>query len=486
MPIGVQCSGCGGKFLAPDEQAGAKVKCPDCAAAIDVGYPPHHQRTSPVIAATQSVSPAASEPVLSKNQCPHCRTTNVAKMRSKWIAYSCDYVCNSCGTMWRPACPKWAAIAAIIAGGFLGVLFLPIAILGLFNPPPKSDILGLIVGLVVFGSLGTLGVGFVAYGVAVLRGKSGKFAILKLVQGKGAPIPQSRTPTSVVSWLDGLGQERVAAGQHPAPADVEDDVSVRSFSASCPSAPSKAHRTFGISALSGSFLRSLKGPGQGEFFPQKMYVRCRVGHNLAIGSIAWVPLALLAPGIFIQMALGNSQTILVAVPFCILGYVIVLATKGDQVLIRRENIRNVGFDGQTFAMSFSVSPVKGLKRMKFCVAPLHTSEFVSDFHEAFPNLLSPPASALGTGSLAAPTAASIAPPLSGLALWSFILGLFAVPWMSVIAGVPALVCGLLALSRISKSAGTLSGKRHAIAGVILGSIGIVIFVVMILLTNLAH
>jgi len=37
MPIAVQCPGCGGKFLAPDEQAGTKVKCPDCAAAIEVG-----------------------------------------------------------------------------------------------------------------------------------------------------------------------------------------------------------------------------------------------------------------------------------------------------------------------------------------------------------------------------------------------------------------------------------------------------------------
>lgn len=37
MPIMVQCSGCGGKFRAPDEAAGKRVKCPKCSAMIEVG-----------------------------------------------------------------------------------------------------------------------------------------------------------------------------------------------------------------------------------------------------------------------------------------------------------------------------------------------------------------------------------------------------------------------------------------------------------------
>jgi len=36
MPIGVQCSGCGGKFRAPDALAGKRVKCPKCSALIEV------------------------------------------------------------------------------------------------------------------------------------------------------------------------------------------------------------------------------------------------------------------------------------------------------------------------------------------------------------------------------------------------------------------------------------------------------------------
>jgi hypothetical protein len=36
MPIAVQCSGCGGRFRAPDEAAGKRVKCPKCSALIEV------------------------------------------------------------------------------------------------------------------------------------------------------------------------------------------------------------------------------------------------------------------------------------------------------------------------------------------------------------------------------------------------------------------------------------------------------------------
>jgi hypothetical protein len=37
MPIAVQCSGCGGKFRAPDGAAGKQVKCPKCSVIIEVG-----------------------------------------------------------------------------------------------------------------------------------------------------------------------------------------------------------------------------------------------------------------------------------------------------------------------------------------------------------------------------------------------------------------------------------------------------------------
>ena len=36
MPIEVKCRGCGGKFQAKDALAGKRVKCPKCAAVIEV------------------------------------------------------------------------------------------------------------------------------------------------------------------------------------------------------------------------------------------------------------------------------------------------------------------------------------------------------------------------------------------------------------------------------------------------------------------
>ena len=41
MPIVVQCSGCGGKFRAPDEAAGKRVKCPKCSSSIMLSSADH-------------------------------------------------------------------------------------------------------------------------------------------------------------------------------------------------------------------------------------------------------------------------------------------------------------------------------------------------------------------------------------------------------------------------------------------------------------
>ena len=49
MPIGVQCSGCGGKFRAPDEAAGEPVKCPKCGTAIVVPSTGHAKVPTPTL-----------------------------------------------------------------------------------------------------------------------------------------------------------------------------------------------------------------------------------------------------------------------------------------------------------------------------------------------------------------------------------------------------------------------------------------------------
>lgn len=60
MAIVVQCSGCGGKFRTSDELAGKRLKCPKCAAIIQIGniVQPPSPRPIPATRATQtSVAP---------------------------------------------------------------------------------------------------------------------------------------------------------------------------------------------------------------------------------------------------------------------------------------------------------------------------------------------------------------------------------------------------------------------------------------------
>jgi hypothetical protein len=59
-----------------------------------------------------------------------------------------------------------------------------------------------------------------------------------------------------------------------------------------------------------------------------------------------------------------------------------------------------------------------------------------------------------------------------LAIWSLVLGIFSlVCCASFITGIPAIVCGHKARSRIRSSGGTLTGRGLALAGLITGYLG---------------
>lgn len=77
----------------------------------------------------------------------------------------------------------------------------------------------------------------------------------------------------------------------------------------------------------------------------------------------------------------------------------------------------------------------------------------------------------------------------GLAIASLICGIAGITCFSILAGIPAVVTGHLALGRIKRAAGALAGRGIAIAGLVLGyiSIGatIVFFVVGLLLAILS-
>ncbi|BCU77689.1 GYF domain-containing protein [Luteolibacter sp. LG18] len=65
-------------------------------------------------------------------------------------------------------------------------------------------------------------------------------------------------------------------------------------------------------------------------------------------------------------------------------------------------------------------------------------------------------------------------PTSGLAIASMVCGIvgFCMCWLAVLGGIPAVICGHMALSRINESEVPMGGRGMAIAGLILGYIAI--------------
>ncbi len=70
-----------------------------------------------------------------------------------------------------------------------------------------------------------------------------------------------------------------------------------------------------------------------------------------------------------------------------------------------------------------------------------------------------------------PPPSSFASTNSSLAVWSLVLGILSLVCLGLLAGIPAVICGHTAQSRIRKSAGALSGGGLALAGLITGYIG---------------
>jgi hypothetical protein len=81
----------------------------------------------------------------------------------------------------------------------------------------------------------------------------------------------------------------------------------------------------------------------------------------------------------------------------------------------------------------------------------------------------------------------VAPRTLGLAIASMILGICSIGF-SLLTGIPAVVCGIVALNKINKSGGTLGGQGQAIAGLITGIVGCLLIPILaaILLPALAQ
>jgi hypothetical protein len=75
------------------------------------------------------------------------------------------------------------------------------------------------------------------------------------------------------------------------------------------------------------------------------------------------------------------------------------------------------------------------------------------------------------------------PKTSALAIWSLVLGILSLMCFTIFAGIPGVICGHKALSKIKRSGGALSGGGLAIGGLVTGYLGIalaIFFVPMML------
>jgi len=71
------------------------------------------------------------------------------------------------------------------------------------------------------------------------------------------------------------------------------------------------------------------------------------------------------------------------------------------------------------------------------------------------------------------------PKTSALAIWSLVLGILSLVCFTIFTGIPGVICGHKALSKIKQSGGAVSGQGLAIAGLITGYLGIAWAVIMI-------
>lgn len=95
--------------------------CPECRQGLD--EPP----SKPPPFDLESSAPIRLSKYPVRRVCPACQNPEYKSVRpDRWITFTWDRVCKSCGTRYTPPTPQWAAMVFIIAG-------LPLVAFGLFG-----------------------------------------------------------------------------------------------------------------------------------------------------------------------------------------------------------------------------------------------------------------------------------------------------------------------------------------------------------------
>lgn len=106
-------------------------------------------------------------------------------------------------------------------------------------------------------------------------------------------------------------------------------------------------------------------------------------------------------------------------------------------------------------------------------------KFLSDFPELRPpGFAAPPLPGTGAAPATFPTAYAGAPS-QGLAIASFVLGLLSLVCLSVLGGIPAIICGHIAHARAKRLPSVYGGAGFAIAGFITGYLSLVMAVIAV-------
>ena len=99
--------------------------CPECRQGLD--EPPLKRRTATTVESEPSSVSLRKYSV--GHVCPTCQSSEYKPVRpDRWIAFTWDRVCRSCGTRYAPPTPTWAAVVFLVIGfllaglGFLGLI----------------------------------------------------------------------------------------------------------------------------------------------------------------------------------------------------------------------------------------------------------------------------------------------------------------------------------------------------------------------------
>ena len=138
---------------------------------------------------------------MTKNNCPKCGSLDFSVLPKKGLAFQFagDRACKTCGTVWRPGCPKWGAILSLVVGLILFVILLISGIEYVSDLAQGRSRLheGFIVDWMLWA---VFAIGFanaVVYGFRVLTGKAGLGKIIS--EGDSSRVAPSISPVGSAS-----------------------------------------------------------------------------------------------------------------------------------------------------------------------------------------------------------------------------------------------------------------------------------------------